>query len=229
MMRPRRRCWAVGKHTGTLPIGIDYYKELADGPSEITRHRTKAEEGKRQNPPRTLAPLTSTPRRHWPFQPFSTKQWRRGFLVAEENRLRGERGPEWRVAQPIALWRAVLCDAIRPRFLVCGCFVVGVTHPTDGFTRQRLLNSLAEIVDPVFLETDQSRRGSFNHLLQQANVWGAIVRQRIDLFQRARPGATSAPSVRFPARDLQHILDTLLDELGRLPAVASSSRIIRKP
>jgi hypothetical protein len=104
-----------------------------------------------------------------------------------------------------------------------------INHPTDSFARKRLFNSLAEVVDPAFLETDQSRRDSFNHLLQQANVWGAIVLQRIDLFQRAGPGATSASSIRFPTRDLQHFLDTLLDELGRLPAVPSSSRISRQP
>ena len=46
-------------------------------------------------------------------------------------------------------------------------------------------NSLAEVVDPAFFETDQSRRGSLTHLLQQANVWGAIVRQRIYSFGAA--------------------------------------------
>ena len=60
-------------------------------------------------------------------------------------------------------------------------------------------------------------------------MWGTIVRQRIDLFQRAGPGATSAPSIRYPTRDLQHILDSLLDELGAMPAVPSSSRISRLP
>ena len=90
-------------------------------------------------------------------------------------------------------------------------------------------NSLTEVVDPAFLETDQSRRGSFNELLQQANVWSAIVRQRIVLVRRAEPGDTSAPSIRYPTRELQHILDSLLDELGALPAVPSSSRISRQP
>ncbi|MEA2919498.1 MAG: hypothetical protein QOJ15_11579 [Bradyrhizobium sp.] len=104
-----------------------------------------------------------------------------------------------------------------------------INHPADSFARERLFNSLAEVVDPAFVETDQSRRDSFNHLLQQANVWGAIVRQRIDLFQRAGPGATTAPSIRYPTRDLQHILDALLYELGGLPAVPSSSRITRQP
>ena len=100
---------------------------------------------------------------------------------------------------------------------------------TDSVARERLFNSLAEVVDPAFLETGQSRRGSFNHLLQQANVWGAIVRQRLDLFQRAGPGATSAPSIRHPTRELQNILDTVLAALGRLPVVPSSSRITRQP
>ena len=104
-----------------------------------------------------------------------------------------------------------------------------INHPTDSFARERLFNSLAEVVDPAFLETDQSRRDSFNHLLQQANVWGAIVRQRIDLFQRAGPGATSAPSIRHPTRELRNILDTVLDALERLPVVPSSSRITRQP
>ena len=104
-----------------------------------------------------------------------------------------------------------------------------INYPMDSFAREKLCNSLAELVDPAFFETDQSRRDSFNHLLQQANVWGAIVRQRIDLFQRAGPGATSAPSIRYPTRDLQHILETLLGELERLPAVPLSSRTSRRP
>jgi len=107
------------------------------------------------------------------------------------------------------------------------CLAV-INHPKDSFVRERLFNSLAEVVDPAFFETDQSRRGSLNHLLQQANVWGAIVRQRIDLFRRTGPGDTSAPSIRYPTRDLQHILDALLAELGGLPAVPSSSRITRQ-
>ena len=109
-----------------------------------------------------------------------------------------------------------------------GCLAV-INDPKDSFVRERLFNSLAEVVDPAFFETDQSRGGSLNHLLRQANVWGAIVRQRIDLFQRAGPGATTAPSIRYPTRDLQHILDALLYELGGLPAVPSSSRITRQP
>jgi hypothetical protein len=68
-----------------------------------------------------------------------------------------------------------------------------ISHPKDSFVRQQLFDSLTEVVDPAFLETDQSRRDSFNRLLQQANVWGAIVRQRIYLFRRGGPGDTSAP------------------------------------
>jgi hypothetical protein len=104
-----------------------------------------------------------------------------------------------------------------------------ISHPNDGFVRERLFESLTEVVDPAFLKTDQSRRSSFNELLQQANVWSAIVRQRIDLVRRAGPGDTPAPSIRFPTRELQHILNSLLDELGALPAVPSSSRISRQP
>jgi hypothetical protein len=104
-----------------------------------------------------------------------------------------------------------------------------ITHPREGSVRERLFDLLTEVVDPAFLETDQSRSSSFNQLLQQANVWSAIVRQRIDLFQRAGPGDTPAPSIRHPTRELQHILDSLLDELGALPAVPSSSRISRQP
>ena len=104
-----------------------------------------------------------------------------------------------------------------------------INHPNDGFVRERLFDSLTEVVDPAFLETDQSRRGSFNELLQQANVWGAIVRERVDLVRRAGRGDTAAPSIRHPTRELQHILDSLLDELGALPAVPSSSRITRQP
>jgi hypothetical protein len=45
-----------------------------------------------------------------------------------------------------------------------------ISHPKDSFVRQQLFDSLTEVVDPAFLETDQSRRDSFNRLLQQANV-----------------------------------------------------------
>ena len=104
-----------------------------------------------------------------------------------------------------------------------------INHPKDSFVRERLFDSLTEVVDSAFLETDQSRRGSFNELLQQANVWSAIVRKRIDLVRHAGPGDIAAPSIRHPTRELQHILDALLDELGALPAVPSSSRISRQP
>ena len=57
-----------------------------------------------------------------------------------------------------------------------------INHPKDSFVREQLFDSLTEVVDPAFFETDQPRRGSFNELLQQANVWGTIVRKRIDLF-----------------------------------------------
>jgi len=107
------------------------------------------------------------------------------------------------------------------------CLAV-INHPKDSFARERLFDSLAEVVDPAFLETDQSRRGSLNHLLQQANVWGAIVRKRIDIFRHAGPGDTSAPSIGYPTRDLQHVLDALLDELGGLPSVRAASRISRR-
>jgi hypothetical protein len=103
-----------------------------------------------------------------------------------------------------------------------------INHPKDNFVRERLFDSLTEVVEPAFLETDQSRRSSFNELLQRANVWSAIVRERIELVRRAGPGDTTAPSIRHPTRELQHILDSLLDELGALPAVPSSSRISRQ-
>jgi hypothetical protein len=103
-----------------------------------------------------------------------------------------------------------------------------INHPKDSFVRERLFDSLTEVVAPAFFETDQPRRGSFNELLQHANVWGTIVRKRIDLFRRAGPGDVSAPSIRYPTRDLQHILDALIDELGGLPAVPSSSRTSRR-
>ena len=32
-----------------------------------------------------------------------------------------------------------------------------INHPTDSFARERLFNSLAEVVDPAFVETDQSK------------------------------------------------------------------------
>jgi hypothetical protein len=49
-----------------------------------------------------------------------------------------------------------------------------INHPKDSFVREQLFASLTEVVDPAFFETDQPRRGSFNELLQQANVWGTI-------------------------------------------------------
>ena len=104
-----------------------------------------------------------------------------------------------------------------------------INHPKDSFVREQLFASLTEVVDPAFFETDQSRRGSLNHLLRQATVWGAIVRNRIDMFRHAGPGDASAPSIRYPTRDLQHVLYALLDELGGLPSVQSGPRITRRP
>jgi hypothetical protein len=82
-----------------------------------------------------------------------------------------------------------------------GCLAV-INHPNDSFVRERMFNSLAEVVDPAFFGTDQSRRGTLNHLLRQANVWGAIVRNRIEIFRHAGPSNTSGPSIQHPTRDL---------------------------
>jgi hypothetical protein len=108
------------------------------------------------------------------------------------------------------------------------CLAV-INHPKDSFARERLFNTLAEVVDPTFFDTDQTQRDSLNDLLRQANVWGAIVQNRIDNFRHAGPGDASAPSIRHPTRDLQHVLYALLDELGGLPSVQSGLRITRRP
>jgi hypothetical protein len=107
------------------------------------------------------------------------------------------------------------------------CLAV-INHPTDSFVRERLFNSLAEVVDPAFFETDQTRRAPLNDLLRQASVWGAIVRNRIDIFRQAGRGGASALSIRYPTRDLQHVLYALLDELGGLPSIHSGSPIARR-
>jgi hypothetical protein len=104
------------------------------------------------------------------------------------------------------------------------CLAV-INHPKDSFARERLFNTLAEVVDPAFFETDQTRRGSLNDLLRQANMWGAIVRNRIDIFRRAGRGGASALSIRYPTRDLQHVLYALLDELGGLPSIPIARRV----
>jgi len=108
------------------------------------------------------------------------------------------------------------------------CLAV-INYPTDSSVREGLFNSLAEVVDPAFFETDQTRRGPLNDLLRQANVWGTIVRNRIDIFRHAGRGGASALSIRYPTRDLQHVLYALLDELGGLPPVRAASRISQRP
>jgi hypothetical protein len=107
------------------------------------------------------------------------------------------------------------------------CLAV-INHPKDSSAREILFNALAEVVDPVFSETDQTRRGPLNDLLQQANVWGAIVRNRIDVFRHARRGGASALSIRHPTRDLEHVLYALLDELGGLPSIHPGSPAARR-
>jgi hypothetical protein len=98
------------------------------------------------------------------------------------------------------------------------CLAV-INHPKDSFARERLFNTLAEVVDPAFFEIDQTRRGPLNYLLRQTNVWGAIVRNRIDIFRHAGRGGAFALSIRYPTRELQHVPYALLDELGGLPSI----------
>lgn len=130
-------------------------------------------------------------------------------------------------------WSALTHDGIKMKLseieriakaAMDACLAV-INHPKDSFVRERLFNSLAEVIDPAFYETDQTRTDSLNNLLRQANVWAAIVRNRIDIFRHAGLGDASAPSIRYPARDLQHVLYALLDELGGLPSVQSGSPI----
>ena len=54
-------------------------------------------------------------------------------------------------------------------------FLAVINHPRDSFAPERLFNTLAEVVDPAFFETDRTRRGSLNDLLRQASVWGAMI------------------------------------------------------
>jgi hypothetical protein len=103
-----------------------------------------------------------------------------------------------------------------------------INHPKDSFARETLFNALAEVIDPAFFETDQTRKGPLNDLLQQANVWGAIVRNRIDIFRPAGRGGASALSIRHPTRDLEHVLYSLLDELGGLPPIHSGFPAARR-
>jgi hypothetical protein len=103
-----------------------------------------------------------------------------------------------------------------------------INHPNDGFVRERLFDSLTEVVGPAFLETDQSRRSSFNELLQQANVWSAIVRERIDHVRLAGPGDTAAPSIRHPTRELQPTRWERCRQLRRAPA-SVGNRNARRP
>jgi len=107
------------------------------------------------------------------------------------------------------------------------CLAV-INHPKDSFARETLFNTLAEVVDPAFFETDQTGRGPLNDLLRRTNMWGAIVRNRIDIFRHTGRGGASAPSIRYPTRDLQHVLYALLDELGGLPSINSGSPIARR-
>ena len=76
---------------------------------------------------------------------------------------------------------------------------------------------------------DQTRRGPLNHLLQQANVWGELS-SGTALTSFAAPGlaALLPHPIRHPTRDLQHVLDALLDELGGLPSIYPGSPIARR-
>jgi hypothetical protein len=92
-----------------------------------------------------------------------------------------------------------------------------IKYPKHRFVRERLFDLLAEIVDPAFCETDQSRNESLSNQLRQANVWGTIVRSRIEISRKSGSSETTASTVLYPTRDLQHVLDALLKELRGLP------------
>jgi hypothetical protein len=92
--------------------------------------------------------------------------------------------------------------------------VAVMNRPKDGLAREDLFDKLGKVVDPAFIETDPTRSGRLNDLVQQASVWGDIVRSRIDIARQAGPGEASAPSIRHPARELQRVLYALIDELG---------------
>jgi hypothetical protein len=92
-----------------------------------------------------------------------------------------------------------------------------LNYPKHRFVRERLFDLLAEIVDPAFCEPDQSRNESLSNQLRQANVWGTIVRSRIEISRQSGSSETTASSVLYPTRDLQHVLDALLKELRGLP------------
>ena len=92
-----------------------------------------------------------------------------------------------------------------------------INHPKDSAARERLFNTLADVVDPAFVETAPSRYGQLNDLLRHTSVWADIVRNRIDVFRHAKSGDGSASGIQYPARDLQRVLHALMVELGRTP------------
>ena len=98
--------------------------------------------------------------------------------------------------------------------------VAVMNRPEDGLAREELFDTLGRVVDPAFIETDPTRGGRLNDLVQQASVWGDIVRSRINLSRQAGPGEASVPSIEHPTRELQRVLYALLDELGALPSRA---------
>ena len=92
--------------------------------------------------------------------------WLTGFLIVSlQSRAAHMALPLHRMPQ----WSALASDGIKMRLseieriakaAMDACAEV-INHPMDSLARERLFNSLAELVDPAFFETDQSRRDSF--------------------------------------------------------------------
>ena len=90
-------------------------------------------------------------------------------------------------------------------------------HPRNIDLRDELFDLLGPVAKLAHVD-DTTYSAHLHDLLRQTGVWADIVRHRIDSSRSANV-ASPITSIRQPARDLQHLLGQLVDELQQPPDV----------
>lgn len=94
---------------------------------------------------------------------------------------------------------------------------LAIDHPKDPQAREQLFNALAKVADPAF-QGDDPELFHLTHLFCEAQVWAAIVRNRIMGLQTDKRGHLALQAVQYPVRDLLPILGDLSRELQLMPS-----------
>jgi hypothetical protein len=90
-----------------------------------------------------------------------------------------------------------------------------INHPKNRDLREDLFDVLGPVAKLSRVD-DATSSAHLHDLLRRTGVWAEIVRGRIDN-SRSSIVATPVASIRYPARDLQHLLSQLVGELEQPP------------